>query len=457
MSYSPLSVVAAICFASVTFTAGQTPQGQAVNPSITAPAPTAKTPSGCLDEVAGFAAAQQKNLPPPGDPSVMQQRNARLQEINTARLAMTKACTAQFDPATIELSQLAPAIQLFSDAGLNDQLQATVDRALSMVKVPADRAAIIVTAISGMRRVRPSGSDRPWRVATLYPKIEALVDELDANPGATFAQKWSVHTSMEGTYRGDDIDGGIIKHGNWVINAAKLFSPDERQRLGPYVVAAHVDMAEAYAGQNMTDKGIALLREAKTNWGDLPATEGSVAPELARYELVGTPGKAIVARVWLNAPVGTGPLPMVGAVTLLEFTAHWCGPCRESYPGINRLRARFADRDFRVVMVTRLWGYFGTERNVSADAEIADDKAYFAGYHLDVPVAIGEARPVTFTSGQVQYLNGQDPNDTAYRVNGIPQIQLIDKKGTIRLIMIGYDNTNESKLGGLIESLLNEK
>jgi thiol-disulfide isomerase/thioredoxin len=37
-------------------------------------------------------------------------------------------------------------------------------------------------------------------------------------------------------------------------------------------------------------------------------------------------------------------MPMDGAVTLLEFTAHWCGPCRESYPGVNRLRSQFARR-----------------------------------------------------------------------------------------------------------------
>ena len=49
---------------------------------------------------------------------------------------------------------------------------------------------------------------------------------------------------------------------------------------------------------------------------------------------------------------------MDGAVTLLEFTAHWCGPCRESYPGVNRLRQQYGPKGFRVVMVTRYWGYF---------------------------------------------------------------------------------------------------
>jgi hypothetical protein len=33
---------------------------------------------------------------------------------------------------------------------------------------------------------------------------------------------------------------------------------------------------------------------------------------------------------------------------------------------------------------------------------------------------------------------------------------LIDKKGRIRLVMVGYDDANEPKLGKLIEGLLNE-
>ena len=63
-----------------------------------------------------------------------------------------------------------------------------------------------------------------------------------------------------------------------------------------------------------------------------------------------------------------------------------------------------------------------------------------ADYKLDVPVAIGDQM-----------------NETAYKVSGIPQIQLIDRKGRIRLIMIGYDEANEPKLAAEIAKLLAEK
>jgi hypothetical protein len=42
-------------------------------------------------------------------------------------------------------------------------------------------------------------------------------------------------------------------------------------------------------------------------------------------------------------------------------------------------------------------------------------------------------------------------------VSGIPQIQVVDKKGVIRRILVGYDNANEPRLAALIKQLLDEK
>ena len=76
---------------------------------------------------------------------------------------------------------------------------------------------------------------------------------------------------------------------------------------------------------------------------------------------------------------------------------------------------------------------------------LARDADYFKGYSLYGPVAIGDES------------QGFDANDRNYKVSGIPQIQLIDRKGRIRLIMIGYDEANEPKLAAEIARLLAEK
>ena len=83
----------------------------------------------------------------------------------------------------------------------------------------------------------------------------------------------------------------------------------------------------------------------------------------------------------------------------------------------------------KVALATRFWGYFGSDRNLSTDAELAKDKTYFAEHEMsDVPVAIGPQVNAKVVNGKVVYEPQKDPNDVAYEVGGIPQIQLIDKQ-----------------------------
>ncbi|MEI6244797.1 MAG: TlpA disulfide reductase family protein [Acidobacteriota bacterium] len=434
-------------------------QAPAAQAPIPVPKPTATTPSACAAEVRAFADAESKTAGiTPGAPVTDPALQTQLRRINTAKLAMTRACAAMFDAKTVDASQLTAALQLYGDANVLDQAQIALDRALPVkTMAPADRAALLVTAIPITRRISPTGSDRTWRVANMYPKVEALVDELEANSAATFDQKWSAHTTMESVYRGDDIDAGIIKHGNWILAAAKSFSPADHVKYGRSIASAHVNMAEAYAGQGMNDKALQLLNTALSSCSDVPGVVEMVTPTLARYKLVGTRAANITAPMWFNGPASKS-LDLAGKVTLLEFTAHWCGPCRESYPGVNRLRAKYGAQGFQVVLSTRLYGYFESERNLAADAEIAKDKTYFEHHELsDVPVAIGPYVSIKSVNGKIVYEPQPDPNDVAYGVSGIPQIHLIDKKGNLRLIMVGYDNSNEAQLSKIIEAMLKEK
>ena len=279
-------------------------------------------------------------------------------------------------------------------------------------------------------------------------RLERMVDELDTlKDPATLAAKMTVHSSLNGYYRADDIDAGIIKHSTWLIETGKKLPADQRKQYGRVIISAYENMAEAIAGHGKNDEALALLKRASAEWPELPDTASRLQPTVERYQLVGTPAAAISAPRWLNAPAGTSSMDMKGHVTLLEFTAHWCGPCRESYPGINRLRTRFEPQGFRVVLATELYGYFSTERPLDAAAEIERDKNYFSEHGMSVPVAIGDK------------ITADKPNlnSKAYKVGGIPQIHLIDKQGRIRLIMVGYDDANEKALAAFIAKLLAEK
>lgn len=422
-------------------------QESAARTAAAAAIDSAADPSACVAALRAFVGKRQQEVRTPTGLTA-----ALVKQVDEEKLALGRACASRFaissNPAV-----LPGMAELYAEMGLLDEARGAASAALGAQLQPAQRSAALVAAATVALR-EPKGDERNAR-------LERLIEELDANPAATLDQKWYVHSRLESYYRGDDIDAGIITHARWMAETSKAFTPDQRKQYGRSVVSSQVNMAEALAGQGMNDEALALLRSTSAAWKDVPRIDESyIAPALERYALVGTAAAPVKASTWLNAPKDTKDMPLAGAVTLLEFTAHWCGPCRESYPGVNRLRAQFGSKGFRVVMATRFWGYFSgpgkLERDLSRDDEYQRDVAYFAEYQLDVPVAIGDQITTKFVGDSVTYLPGPDPNETAYKVSGIPQIHLIDKKGRIRLIMIGYDEANEPKLAEMIGKLLAE-
>lgn len=418
-------------------------------PQTPMPAALPATPADCLKAARDFTSKRQKEMAP--------LTQEKMTTITGEKIAQEKACAAQFDAKTLAPAGVVSLAELYAD--MNDMPRATalIDsvRANTAATSIDIANAIALQINNGLRE--PKGDERNAR-------LEKMVDAIDAIGPAAFDQQFAAHSRMNSYYRGDDIDAGIIKHSTWLINASKTFTPEQKAKMASTIASAHVNMAEAWAGQGMNDKALTLLRDGAAAWGAyVPRANGPTLKEMyfdaeiARLELVGLPGAAITAPTWFHGPASKS-LAMPGKVTLLEFTAHWCGPCRESYPGVNRLRAKYGPQGFQVVLSTRLYGYFESERNLAADAEIAKDKEYFAHHELaDVPVAIGPFVTAKSVNGKIVYEPQQDPNDVAYRVGGIPQIHLIDKHGKIRLIMVGYDDANEAQLAKMIETLLKEK
>ncbi len=408
-----------------------------------AQAPTAQptTPAACVKAARDFVQSEQRVL--------KQITGDAIRKIEAGKVALAQKCAVQFNVATIAEADLAQLIALYGEAEQPAHAKAALDRALGSKTLPVNvRADVLAQAVlTGLRE--PKSQERNAR-------LEGYVDQLDRLKGDLLETQLSAHARMNGFYRGDDIDDGIIKHSTWLIERAKTFTPQQRTQYGSIIVSAHINMAEVVAGRGDNARTQQLLTAAKTNWSDVPNADLMLAPAMARYALVGTLAAPISAPRWLNAPPNTS-IAMPGAVTLLEFTAHWCGPCKESYPGVKRLLAKYGSRGFRVVLATELYGYFGTERSLTAEVEVERDREYWAHEGLNVPVAVEDQRkaPVRGADGKFTYF--ENPNDKAYEVGGIPQIHIIDKQGRIRLIMVGYDDVNEARLSKLIEQLLKEK
>lgn len=400
--------------------------------------PQAVTPQDCVKQGREFTTKRQQELRPLTGEIVRQ--------IDAERVKLLKECGSAFNVDQVAVDQLAALVEFYQETQQPELVERVLTRGLAAPGLsPAMRGDLLVNGIRAALRQRPKPD---------YAKAEGYSDALDQLPDAALDQKITGHSALNNMYRGDDVDSGIFKHSWWLMKTAKTATPEIRKKYGSAFVSAYVNYGEALAGQGKNDTALDFLRRAPTELGDIPRVEDRVRPVLARYELVGKPAGEVATQVWLNREEASQAIDLQGKVTLLQFTAHWCGPCKESYPGMKRLQERFKDKAFQIVFYTRTYGHFESERNLTPEQEIERDKRYFAGYGFTHPIAIGWPA-FTLVDGKPVYQ--KDPVEEAYGVGGIPQINIIDAGGRLQRIMIGYDDANEAGLARYIETLLTLK
>lgn len=115
-----------------------------------------------------------------------------------------------------------------------------------------------------------------------------------------------------------------------------------------------------------------------------------------------------------------------GKVILLDFWATWCGPCKMSMPGMQKLHDRFKDKPVAIL------GVNCRERTGAAGAvAYVKEKAYTYG----------------------QLFNGDAVAD-AYRVNGLPCVYVIGPDGKVVFATSGYNPALEQIIADVIQNAL---
>jgi len=116
-----------------------------------------------------------------------------------------------------------------------------------------------------------------------------------------------------------------------------------------------------------------------------------------------------------------------GKVVYLDFWASWCVPCRQSFPWMNDLQKRYADRGLAIVAV-------------NLDHDRADAQRFLQ--------KLGPAFEIRF-----------DPQgDSAHHfdVHGMPTSVLLDRTGKPRFTHIGFRNADAPQYEQQIRQLLAE-
>lgn len=410
------------------------------------PAPAPGTPAACSRAAIDWqraqtapALAEYRKATDANRADLMAKYQAVLASATAQSREKSRECAAAFTVDGIASSHLMDLITLYGQIGDTANVRRATERLLTAPDLPPRARAQALVLGMNQEAARQSN------YFGILDGAEQFIAKIDQLPDSLADIKLTAHQQMLGRYEYLNVADGLRSHALAVIALAKTLEK-------PFLaIGGYGSLARSYADKLMPDSALAILDAAEKELG---ATAADRFKDFRhRYALIGTKAEPISAEWWINTDAKTVISPAPGRVTLIEFTAHWCGPCKNSYPGISGLAEKFKGKAFDGVMVTSLYGYIGTRQNLTPAQEIEADKVYFGTEHaLPFPVAINPP-PVRVAGGPYT----QPKPDTDYRVGGIPQIIIVDKRGIIRQIVTGWDQGNTARFSKLIEGLLAEQ
>jgi len=145
---------------------------------------------------------------------------------------------------------------------------------------------------------------------------------------------------------------------------------------------------------------------------------------------------AVCAALWMGAvaaqevgkPAPAIDLPAAGAsnvkladlkgrVVYVDFWASWCAPCKQSFPWMNDMQAKYGPQGLTII-------------GVNVDKKSDDADKFLASTPAKFTVAYD-------TAGQVAQ---------AYQPKGMPTSYLIDGNGVVRAVHVGFRDKDKDEL-----------
>jgi thiol-disulfide isomerase/thioredoxin len=141
----------------------------------------------------------------------------------------------------------------------------------------------------------------------------------------------------------------------------------------------------------------------------LALEKGAAAPQ---FDLQGVEGAVKLAQ-------------LQGKVVYVDFWASWCGPCRQSFPWMNEMQAKYGARGFQII-------------GINVDANSADARTFL------------NATPAKFTIA----FDPKGATPRQYGIKGMPSSVLIGADGKVLAEHSGFREADRAELEAKIQSAL---
>lgn len=291
----------------------------------------------------------------------------------------------------------------------------------------------------------------------------ALADYLTVAAPAAHEQRYRVESALAASYRARKQPEGAIAHARAAFAAVKGLhaeKPLDAATRDAVFYRTLSFISDAALDLKRTDESIAALQELRRLSISFPSADlyrratvllGRIVPAVAYVSKLddplfrvgdgggARPAPEITVADWIEQKPAT-LRSLRGRVVLLDFWALWCTPCHAALPHIGEWQEKYEQRGLSVVALTEYRNTVNGRPRRTAQ-EFEELRRFKRASRLPFGFAVADTTETA----------------AAYGVTTIPVAVLIDRRGVVRFLNVGANESDIEELHGMIVRLLDEK